>query len=112
MHHAEWSRDAVPTRRGEVDRDARRAGLRRARLDPFFTDLAAEQATHKLERLAFRPEGINAVDGADVLSIILELDVATVLGPDTGPLLGVVGETPDLRRTPGPAGAHGPAGDQ
>ena len=28
-----------------------------------------------------------------MLSIILELDVATVLGPDTGPLLAVVGET-------------------
>ena len=63
------------------------------RLDPFFIDLAAEQATHKLERLAFRPDGVNAVDGANVLSIILELDVATVLGPDTGPLLAVVGET-------------------
>ena len=63
------------------------------RLDPFFIDLAAEQATPKLERLAFRPGGINAVDGADVLSIILELDTAMVLGPDTGPLLGVVGET-------------------
>ncbi len=29
----------------------------------------------------------------NVLSIVLELDVATVLGPDTGPLLGVIGET-------------------
>ena len=28
-----------------------------------------------------------------MLSIVLELDAATVLGPDTGPLLGVVGET-------------------
>ena len=63
------------------------------RLDPFFIDLAAEQATHKLERLAFRPDGVNAVDGANVLSIILELDVATALGPDAGPLLAVVGET-------------------
>lgn len=64
-----------------------------ARLDPFFIDLAAEQATHALERLAFRPKGTNAVEGANVLSIVLELDIATVLGPDTGPLLGVVGET-------------------
>ncbi|MDX6239916.1 MAG: hypothetical protein QOG10_4731, partial [Kribbellaceae bacterium] len=63
------------------------------RLDPFFLDLAAEQATHALERLAFRPEGTNTVDGANVLSIVLELDVATVLGPGTDPLLAVVGET-------------------
>ena len=63
------------------------------RLDPFFLDLVAEQATHALERLAFRPEGVNSVQGANVLSIVLELDTATVLGPDTGPLLGVVGET-------------------
>ena len=54
--------------------------------------------------------GMNAVDGADVLSIILELDT-TVLGPDTGPLLAVVGETL-TSGGPGPAGAHGPAGDQ
>jgi hypothetical protein len=63
------------------------------RLDPFFLDLAAEQTTHKLERLAFRPDGVNAVNGANVLSIILELDVATALDPDTGPLVAVVGET-------------------
>jgi hypothetical protein len=85
----------MPFRTGE-EKSTEMHGLRifaGPRLDPFFIDLAAEQATHKLERLAFRPEGINAVDGADVLSIILELDTATVLGPDTGPLLGVVGET-------------------
>ena len=85
----------MPFRTGE-EKSTEMHGLRifaGPRLDPFFIDLAAEQATHKLERLAFRPEGINAVDGADVLSIILELDTAMVLGPDTGPLLGVVGET-------------------
>ena len=36
------------------------------RLDPFFIDLAAESATHVLERLAFRPEGVNTVEGANV----------------------------------------------
>jgi hypothetical protein len=85
----------MPFRTGE-EKSTEMHGLRIfawPRLDPFCIDLAAEQATHKLERLAFRPEGINAVDGADVLSIILELDTTTVLGPDTGPLLGVVGET-------------------
>ena len=63
------------------------------RLDPFFVDLAGEQANHTLERLAFRPNGVNAVNGANVLSIVLEFDAATALGPDTGPLLAVVGET-------------------
>jgi uncharacterized protein DUF4331 len=63
------------------------------RLDPFFIDLVAEQAAHNLERLVFRPDGVNAVNGANVLSIVLEFDVATALGPDVGPLLAVVAET-------------------
>jgi hypothetical protein len=70
------------------------------RLDPFFLDLAAEQANHTLERLSFVPNGVNAVQGANVLSIILEFDIASVLGPDTGPLLGVVGETVTSGRHP------------
>ena len=72
------------------------AGLRifaGQRLDPFFLDLAAESANHVLERLTFRTEGINTGEGANCLSIVVEFDIATVLGPDTGPLLGVVGET-------------------
>jgi len=63
------------------------------RLDPFFIDLVAEQAAHTLGRLAFRADGVNAVNGANVLSLVVELDVAAVLGRDTGPLLAVVGET-------------------
>ncbi len=103
----------IPFRVG-VEKPAEDQGMRvfaGPRLDPFFLDLAAEQATHALERLAFRPEGVNSVQGANVLSIVLELDTATVLGPDTGPLLGVVGETV-ISGAPGPAGAHGPPGDQ
>ncbi len=72
------------------------AGLRifaGQRLDPFFLDLAAESANHVLERLTFHTEGINTGEGANCLSIVVEFDIATVLGPDTGPLLGVVGET-------------------
>ena len=64
-----------------------------ARLDPFFIDLKGVLATEKLERLAFRPGAANSLDGVNCLSIVVELDVATVLGPDTGPLLGVIGET-------------------
>ena len=85
----------IPFRGGE-EKPTETQGLRifaGARMDPFFIDLAAEKATHALERLAFRPEGVNTVDGANVLSIVLELDIATVLDPDTGPLLAVIGET-------------------
>jgi hypothetical protein len=63
------------------------------RLDPFFIDLAAESANHALEQLTFTTPGVNTGEGANCLSIVVELDVATVLGPDVGPLLAVVGET-------------------
>jgi hypothetical protein len=45
------------------------------------------------EQLAFRPASTNTLDGANVLSIVVEFDVAAVLGTDAGPLLAVVGET-------------------
>ncbi|MGH3307178.1 MAG: DUF4331 family protein [Nocardioides sp.] len=63
------------------------------RLDPFFLDLAAESANHVLERLTFRTQGVNTGQGANCLSIVVELDVGTVLGAGAGPLLAVVGET-------------------
>ena len=63
------------------------------RLDPFFIDLKGVLATEAQERLAFRPSAANSLEGMNVLAIVLELDVATALGPDTGPLLAVVGET-------------------
>jgi hypothetical protein len=63
------------------------------RSDPFFLDLAAESANHVLERLTFRTQGVNIGEGANCLSIVVEFDVAPVLGPGTGPLLAVVGET-------------------
>jgi hypothetical protein len=63
------------------------------RLDPFFIDLAAESANHVQERLTFGTEGVNTGEGANCMSIVVEFDVATVLGPDNGPLLAVVGET-------------------
>ena len=85
----------IPFRVGE-EQPTEMHGLRifaGPRLDPFFIDLAADAANHELERLAFRPSGVNTVEGANCLSIVVEFDVATVLGPDTGPLLAVVGET-------------------
>jgi hypothetical protein len=64
-----------------------------ARLDPFFIDLDGVLATEAQEQLAFRPRAANSLDGMNVLAIVVEVDVATVLGPGTGPLLAVVGET-------------------
>ncbi|NNG40562.1 DUF4331 family protein [Flexivirga sp. ID2601S] len=64
------------------------------RLDPFFIDLKGVLATDAIEQLAFQPEGAsNALQGANVLAIVIEIDPAAVFGPDAGPLLGVVGET-------------------
>jgi hypothetical protein len=66
------------------------AGLR---LDPFFMDVRREVDTRATRRLAFQAPGTNYLDGVDVLSIVVELDVATVLGPAPGPLLAVAAET-------------------
>jgi hypothetical protein len=63
-----------------------------ARLDPFFIGLAGVRETRQRGRLSFKPTDTNALDGANILAIVLDLDAATVsaLG---GPLLAVVGET-------------------
>lgn len=65
------------------------AGLR---LDPFFMDVHREVETRASRRLAFLPQGTNTLDGLDVLTIVVELDVATVLGPTSGALLAVAAE--------------------
>jgi hypothetical protein len=86
---------AIPFRVGD-EQPTEAPGLRifaGQRSDPFFLDLAAESANHVLERLTFRAQGVNTGEGANCLSIVVELDVAAVLGPGTGPLLAVVGET-------------------
>jgi hypothetical protein len=64
-----------------------------ARLDPFFINLQGVLATEAQEQLAFRPGAANFLEGMNVLAIVIELDVARVLGSDTGPLVAVVGET-------------------
>jgi Domain of unknown function (DUF4331) len=92
----------VPLRVGD-EKGTEADGLRifaGVRLEPFFINLEGTQATEALERLAFGPDGANAAQGMNVLSIVLELDVAAVLGPDTGPLLAVVGETVTAGRHP------------
>jgi Domain of unknown function (DUF4331) len=86
---------AISFRVGD-EQPAEAAGLRifaGQRLEPFFLDLAAESANHVLERLTFSTQGVNIAEGANCLSIVVEFDIATVLGRGTDPLLGVVGET-------------------
>ena len=66
-----------------------------ARWDPFFMDAPAALKTIATGQLSFAQRGSIFMDGKNVLSIVVELDVAALLGPDveqTG-LVGVVAET-------------------
>ncbi|MFD5754763.1 DUF4331 family protein [Streptomyces sp. NPDC127044] len=66
------------------------AGLRR---DPFFMDVAKEVETRARRRLAFVPKGTNSLEGADVLTVVVELDVARVFGAASGSVFAVAAET-------------------
>jgi hypothetical protein len=66
------------------------AGLR---LDPFFIDLPGVQATEKLRRLAFKATGTNVLEGQNVLSIVIEAEIASVFDPAHGSLFAVAAET-------------------
>jgi hypothetical protein len=72
------------------------AGLR---LDPFFIDLPGVQATEKLRQLAFKAEGINVLEGQNVLSIVIEADIAAIFGP-SGSFFAVAGETMTTGKVP------------
>jgi hypothetical protein len=64
-----------------------------ARLDPFFIALTGVRETRQLGRLSFKPVDANANDGQNILAIVVDADLAAMLGPGDGPLLAVVGET-------------------
>ena len=66
------------------------AGLR---MDPLFNDSTAYVETLATRRLAFRANGTNGADGWDILGIVVELDVATMLGRAPGTLFAVAAET-------------------
>lgn len=66
------------------------AGLRS---DPFFFDLPAFLETMKTGQLAFKDVGRNPLDGANVLSVVVEVDCAPLLRTGDRPLFAVVGET-------------------
>ena len=63
------------------------------RLDPFFFDGVRAVQTIVTGQLAFVSPGDSRQHRQNVLSIVVEVDVATVLGADAGPLFAVVGET-------------------
>lgn len=73
------------------------AGLR---MDPFFFDAAAHVETLATRRLAFPANGTNAADGWNILSIVVELDVATMLGRAPGTLFAVAAETVSAGKFP------------
>ena len=66
------------------------AGLR---MDPNFADTQGHVESVATRRLAFRAKGVNQTADANILSIVVELEVATVLGSAPGTLFAAVAET-------------------
>src|SRR6266550_7951810 len=66
------------------------AGLR---MDPLFIDGTGYVETLATRRLAFQANGTNTADGWNILGIVVELDVATMLGRVPGTLFAVAAET-------------------
>lgn len=63
------------------------------RLDPFFFDGGAMGRTMQARRLSFDEVGQSTVFRQNVLSIVTEIEIASVFAPGDGPLFAVVGET-------------------
>jgi uncharacterized protein DUF4331 len=63
------------------------------RMDPFFFDGARAGQTLMTRQLAFAKVGSSAVFRQNVLSIVVELDIAEMFAAGDGPLFAVVGET-------------------
>ncbi len=85
---------SVPFRVND-EQGAQGAGLRvfaGIRLDPFFFDGGRMAMTMQTGKLSFEKVGHATVYRQNTLAIVVELDVAAVLGSD-GPLWGIVGET-------------------
>jgi uncharacterized protein DUF4331 len=73
------------------------AGLR---MDPLFNDSTAYVETLAKRELAFRADGTNGADGWDILGIVVELDVATMLGRAPGSLFAVAAEVVTAGKLP------------
>ena len=63
------------------------------RMDPFFFDGVRAAQTIVTQQLAFVSPGDSRQYRQNVLSIVVEVDIATIFGADAGPLFAVVGET-------------------
>ena len=63
------------------------------RMDPFFFDGVRTAQAIMTGKLAYVSPGDSRQYRQNVLSIVVELDIATIFGADVGPLLAVVGET-------------------
>jgi hypothetical protein len=63
------------------------------RLDPFFQDGVRLAQALKTGKLAFVIPGDSRQYRQNCLSIVVEVDLATIVGADAGPLFAVVGET-------------------
>ncbi|MGA9676112.1 MAG: DUF4331 family protein [Mycobacterium sp.] len=63
------------------------------RMDPFFFDGVRGAQTIMTRQLAFVSPGDSRQYRQNVLSVVVELDIATIFGADAGPLFAVVGET-------------------
>lgn len=63
------------------------------RMDPFFFDALKTLQTVKTGQLAYVKPGSSRQFRQNVLSIVVEVDIAAMFGPNRGPLLAVVGET-------------------
>jgi hypothetical protein len=66
------------------------AGLR---MDPLFIDGTGYVQTLAPGHLSFQASGTNTADGWNILGIVVELDVATMLGRAPGTLFAVAAET-------------------
>jgi hypothetical protein len=62
-------------------------------MDPLFIDGAGYVKTLGTHRPAFQAIGTNSADGWNILGIVVELDVATMLGRAPGTLFAVAAET-------------------
>lgn len=63
------------------------------RMDPFFFDGVKALQTIVTRKLSFEAKGSATVFRQNVLGIVIELDVAKMLGAGEGPLFAIVGET-------------------
>ena len=73
------------------------AGLR---MDPLFIDGTGYVRTLATRRVAFQENGANTAEGWNILSIVVEIDVATMLARAPGTLFAVAAETVTLGKFP------------